>query len=34
MVNHPNAGAAQDAQDALIGWVYDQRAACCGRRRR
>ena len=34
IVNHSNAGAAQDAQDALIRWVYDQSAECCGRRRR
>lgn len=23
LVNHPNAGAAQDAQDALIAWVFE-----------
>jgi len=23
-VNHPNAGAAQAAQDALLQWVYER----------
>ena len=32
MVNHPNAAAAQGAQDALIKWTYDQAEDCCARR--
>ena len=34
MVNHPNAAAAQAAQDVLLKWVYDQGGDCCGRRPR
>lgn len=30
LANHPSAWATGDAQDALIEWVYDQEAHCCG----
>jgi D-alanyl-D-alanine carboxypeptidase/D-alanyl-D-alanine-endopeptidase (penicillin-binding protein 4) len=26
LVNHPNAAAAQAAQDALLQWIYDRAA--------
>jgi D-alanyl-D-alanine carboxypeptidase/D-alanyl-D-alanine-endopeptidase (penicillin-binding protein 4) len=31
MVNHPNAGNAQAAQDALLTWIYNRGAegGCC-----
>jgi D-alanyl-D-alanine carboxypeptidase/D-alanyl-D-alanine-endopeptidase (penicillin-binding protein 4) len=33
MVNHPNAGNAQAAQDALLAWTYNRADdACCQRR--
>jgi len=32
LVNHPNALAAQAAQDVLLKWVYDQNDECCRRR--
>jgi D-alanyl-D-alanine carboxypeptidase/D-alanyl-D-alanine-endopeptidase (penicillin-binding protein 4) len=33
MVNHPNAGNAQAAQDALLAWVYNRADDACCRRR-
>ena len=30
IVNHPNAGNAQAAQDALLTWIYNRgESACC-----
>jgi len=33
MVNHPNAGNAQAAQDALLAWIYNRADDACCRRR-
>jgi D-alanyl-D-alanine carboxypeptidase/D-alanyl-D-alanine-endopeptidase (penicillin-binding protein 4) len=33
MVNHPNAGNAQVAQDALLAWIYNRADDACCRRR-
>ena len=30
LANHPSAWATREAQDALIEWVYDHAAHCCG----
>ncbi|HSN40513.1 MAG TPA: D-alanyl-D-alanine carboxypeptidase/D-alanyl-D-alanine-endopeptidase [Burkholderiales bacterium] len=32
LVNHPNAGKAQPAQDALLNWIYHNEAVDCCRR--
>jgi hypothetical protein len=33
MVNHPNAGNAQAAQDALLAWIYNRAGDACCRQR-
>jgi len=33
IVNHPNAGSAQAAQDALLAWIYNRADDTCCRRR-
>jgi len=33
MVNHPSAGNAQAAQDALLAWTYNRADDACCRRR-